>query len=129
MPCSTMVTWSCEPQLHEQLSLQAFTRQSVSHHHHPGNNFRLADDLMEPFRPLVDRMVVKLIKIGEIDVTPETKKMLASLTTVDMVTEAGTSPLSTCLLRLATSLARAFETGQARLDFPIRPLPLEMPDH
>lgn len=99
------------------------------HHHHPGNNFRLADDLMEPFRPLVDRMVVKLIKIGEIDVTPETKKMLASLTTVDMVTEAGTSPLSTCLLRLATSLARAFETGQARLDFPIRPLPLEMPDH
>lgn len=31
------------------------------HHHNQYNPFRLADDLMEPFRPLVDRKVVELL--------------------------------------------------------------------
>lgn len=32
------------------------------HHHHRGNAFCLADDLMEPFRPVVDRAVVQSIR-------------------------------------------------------------------
>jgi CRISPR-associated protein Cas1 len=96
---------------------------------HQGNPLCLADDLMEPFRPMVDLMVFRLVGQGVSDVTPEAKRALAMLTAADMRTARGTTPLATCLERLATSLAQSFETGKPDLDLPIAPLPLEMPMH
>lgn len=104
--------------LHPSLGLQ-----------HQGNPLCLADDLMEPFRPMVDLMVFRLLAHGVAEVTPEAKRSLAGLTAADMRTARGTTPLATCLERLATSLAQSFETGKPDLDLPIAPLPLEMPTH
>lgn len=98
------------------------------HHANRGNSMCLVDDLMEPFRPLVDCIVARLVAAGESEVTPSVKSALAHMLSLDMVTDRGTTPVSTCLERLATSLATAFESGKPELELPERALPLEMPE-
>lgn len=95
------------------------------HHSNRLNPLALVDDLMEPFRPVVDMIVLRLIERGENEVRPEAKRELAMLLSLDFPTTAGTTPLSTCLERLAISLVRAFESGKADLEFPLAPLPLD----
>ena len=92
------------------------------HHHNRANAMCLVDDLMEPFRPLVDCIVVRLVQAGYTEVTPQTKRALAGALTLDMETERGTTPLQTCLERAAQSLARAYETGKPELVFPGPPV-------
>ncbi|MEA1674364.1 type II CRISPR-associated endonuclease Cas1 [Nitrospirillum sp. BR 11163] len=96
------------------------------HHANRGNPLCLVDDVMEPFRPLVDALVVDLVRQGVDQVTPEAKRQLAALLLMDMATSRGTTPLATCIVRLATSLALAFETGQPDLELPLTPLPLDL---
>ena len=43
------------------------------HHSNDGNAMRLVDDLLEPFRPIVDLKVWQLQRAGEVQVTPETQ--------------------------------------------------------
>lgn len=82
------------------------------HHANRGNAFALADDLIEPFRPLVDALTVKLVGRGCTAVAPEAKRAFAGLIAVDLPGEAGTTTVSTAALRAAQSLARSFETGR-----------------
>lgn len=96
------------------------------HHSNRSDHLRLADDLMEPFRPLVDYLVVRLRAAGVESVTPDAKHRLALVTSLDMSTVSGRSPLGICLERLALSLAKSFETGTVELDLPIAPLPLDL---
>ncbi len=97
------------------------------HHHNRANAMCLVDDLMEPFRPLVDLFVVRLVAAGHREVGRDTKAFLASVVVLDMRSNEGTTPLSTCLVRLAGSLVRVYEGDRDRLEFPLEPLPLEMP--
>ncbi len=92
------------------------------HHHNRANAMCLVDDLMEPFRPLVDAAVVRLVRAEYEELTPETKQKLVQVLTIDMATDRGTTPLQTCLERAAQSLAQAYETGQPDLVFPGQPL-------
>lgn len=96
------------------------------HHRNRANDMALVDDLMEPFRPLVDLAVARLAGRNVSEVTPEAKRTLANLAFADMRTSSGVTPLSTCLTRLAVSLAQAFENGEAKLELPLAPLPLEL---
>ena len=88
-------------------------------HRHPHNSMPLADDLMEPFRPLVDIKVLDIIRSGITQVTPEAKRMLAAILLSEETTAAGHTPVSTCMVRLAASLADSFLTGEPVLEFPI----------
>lgn len=97
------------------------------HHQHRANDMCLVDDLMEPFRPLVDLLVARLVETDEPAVTPRTKRALAAVTALDLRTLQGTTPLATCLERLAVSLGQSFETGKPALELPLAPLPLELP--
>lgn len=97
------------------------------HHSNQYNDMCLIDDLLEPFRPLVDLTVARLVAAGTVEVTLEVKRQLAGLTAIDMATELGTTPLGTCLERLAVSLAQAYESGTPQLSLPLAPLPLELP--
>lgn len=94
-------------------------------HRQRGNAFALADDLMEPFRPLVDLLVRDLIRGGFDGVNRETKPQLARILVTDMSTGDGVSPVGACLTRLTLSLARCFAGEQKKLDLPRRALPLE----
>ena len=96
------------------------------HHRHRANDMCLVDDVMEPFRPLVDLQVARLFEGGTVEVNRTAKEALAGLTAADMQTARGVTPLGACLERLATSLGQAFETGVAKLDLPLAPLPLDL---
>lgn len=91
------------------------------HHANQGNAFALADDLMEPYRPLVDRMVLNLMRSGQEEVNPKTKGRLAELGTLDLETSEGLSPVSVQISRLTQSLASTFLTGEVLLDLPRPP--------
>ena len=94
-------------------------------HRQRGNSFALADDLMEPFRPVADLLVHDLVDQGIEVVDSNSKPELARILITDMSTSVGASPVRLCLQRLAQSLARCL-AGEARdLDLPRRTLPLE----
>lgn len=93
-------------------------------HSNRGNALVLVDDLMEPFRPVVDREVHRLKEKLILEVTSEAKAALAKIMVIDLVTEEGLSPLMTCLERLAVSLAKAFAGETDRLSLPQAGLPL-----
>lgn len=94
-------------------------------HRQRGNAFALADDLMEPFRPLADLIVHDLVRKGVCQVDRTSKPALARILVTDMSTKEGASPVGLCLERLALSLARCFAGQAQRLDLPRRALPLE----
>lgn len=105
----------CASGLHPTLGL---------HHANQGNAFALADDLMEPYRPLVDRMVLNLAREGKTEVDSDTKAVLATLGTLDLDTAEGTSPLSVHAARFVHSLAKSFAAEAVDLDAPRPPPPL-----
>lgn len=88
-------------------------------HRHPHNAMPLADDLMEPFRPAVDLVVHGLIGAGVTEITPDAKQHLVGVLTAQETTRAGRTPLSTCLIRLAASLADSFISGVPALELPL----------
>ncbi|ODT66195.1 MAG: subtype II CRISPR-associated endonuclease Cas1 [Pelagibacterium sp. SCN 63-23] len=91
-------------------------------HRNRANAFALADDLMEPYRPLVDQVVLNLARDGTIDVSPEAKQALAGIATLDLAGPLGISPLSVQVQRFVHSLAQSFETGRAELDLVAPPV-------
>jgi CRISPR-associated protein Cas1 len=92
-------------------------------HRHPFNPMPLADDVMEPFRPVVDLETARIIQDLGPEVTTDAKKRLTALLQLDLPTKAGTTPLATCLHRLAGSLADAFQNGTAVLTIPVQEPP------
>lgn len=100
------------------------------HHSNDANAMRLVDDLMEPFRPMIDLEVVSLQAQGELAVSPKTKRALALVLFKDMQTEAGRTPVAVCLQKLASSLAQVLLKQRDALELPqpYRPLPAEAPN-
>ena len=97
------------------------------HHANRGNAFALADDLVEPFRPLVDALALRLAAKGFDTVEPATKRAFAGLIAVDLPGAEGVTTVTVAAQRLAQSLARAFETGDAAaLAPPLPPTPIEI---
>lgn len=100
---------------------------TIGLHHSNGNNaMRLVDDLMEPFRPVIDLKVWQLHRAGETQVTPETKRALVRTLYEDMQTSAGATPVIVCTQKLAISLAQVFLAERDKLDLPLPGLPLSL---
>ena len=87
-------------------------------HANRANAFALADDLMEPYRPVVDHMVLALSADGIEHVSSEAKRILATVSTVDLCQTDSVSPLGVQVQRLVHSVATSFETGTADLRLP-----------
>ena len=61
---------------------------------------------MEPFRLMVDAIARRLAREeNEGTLSPEQKRLIASVLQQDLMTEKGASPVVNCLARLAQSLA------------------------
>jgi CRISPR-associated protein Cas1 len=90
-------------------------------HSHRGNAFALADDLMEPFRPLVDSAVRTIVATRDTVVDSDAKQRLARLIATDMPLGDGLTPVSVALRKLATSLGQSFEAGKLALALPTPP--------
>ncbi len=88
------------------------------HHANEGNAMRLVDDLMEPFRPLVDATVRRLSDSGVTALDAGARRELALLGTRSMRTAQGVSPISMVVQRLAVSLAQVYEKKALMLELP-----------
>lgn len=91
------------------------------HHSNQGNAFALADDVMEPFRPLVDCAVKTLIARNGPEVDTKAKQTLARLIALDLPLSDSQTPVSIALGKLATSLGQSFEAGKPSLALPATP--------
>lgn len=90
------------------------------HHSNRGNAFCLADDLIEPLRPLVDARVKQLFDREQYTLDQPTKAALLELLTLDVQCGDQTGPLMVALHRMVASLVKCFEGGGNQLEFPAR---------
>ena len=90
------------------------------HHHNRYNAFCLADDLMEPYRPFVDRVVLEIINEFEdcSELTKEIKARLLVIPTLDVVIDEQKSPLMLSTQRTTASLYDCFEGVSRKLLYP-----------
>ena len=96
------------------------------HHSNDANAMRLVDDLMEPFRPIVDLKAWQLQQNGESHVTPNAKRAMVNTLYDDLPSSMGVSPVMVCMQRLATSLAQVYLGERDKLDLPLPGLPLAL---
>jgi len=89
------------------------------HHRNRGNAFCLADDMLEPLRPLVERAVRALNHAGQTTLDPAGKRELLSLLTATVRVGDQTGPLMVGLHRTMASLVRCIQGQEKRLLLPI----------
>lgn len=85
------------------------------HHHNRYNAYCLADDMMEPYRPLVDRVVKRMITTHDIiDVlNQEMKRDLLSIPTIDVIIDGKSRPLMVAVDQTISSLYKCF-SGESK---------------
>lgn len=89
-------------------------------HRNRYNAFCLADDLMEPYRPYVDALVLNMMQeFGPAEtLQKEHKAILLKIPAMDVMMEGEKSPLMIASQRTAVSLVKCFEGTQRKLLFP-----------
>lgn len=106
----------------------AIARGLVAHGMHPTiglfhdseqNAFNLADDLIEPFRPVVDLHVAKHPAFTEGDLSPADKQALIALLNVDVGMLQGKMSVLSAVEYAVESLGRVYEDGAKELDLPV----------
>ena len=90
------------------------------HHHNRYNAYCLADDIMDPYRPYVDQLVLDLIQCNlEIsDITRDFKMQLLGIPMLDVVINGKRSPLMIAAQQTTASLARCFAGESKRISYP-----------
>lgn len=91
------------------------------HHRNRFDAFCLADDLMEPFRPIVDLYARTLFRNCITKINPESKRKLLELLTFSCELKGQTGPLLVMLERMTASLVRCYEGETKSLAIP-RPM-------
>ncbi len=85
------------------------------------NNYCLVDDLIEPFRPVVDLLVYRIVHETQenlVVLTPSLKKQIYQLAWTDVAVPKGKSPLIKAVEYYAYSLAQSFGNKQNQLCIP-----------
>lgn len=90
------------------------------HHHNRYNAYCLADDIMEPYRPYVDNLVVDLVDRGAdiTSITTEIKQTLLSIPVVDVIISGQRSPLMIAVGQTTASLFRCFSGESRKIIYP-----------
>jgi CRISPR-associated protein Cas1 len=88
------------------------------HHRHRNNPFCLADDLMEPYRPYVDRLVKRLNNAGFDQIDTRAKRELLQLLATPVQLRKGKGPLLVGVHKSAASLAQSILEGKEVLNLP-----------
>lgn len=88
------------------------------HHRNRRNPYQLVDDLMEPFRPLVDQRVRRNAVAWGDDLSAAGKALLADIVNAEVLTPDGTMALHQALARYAYSAAETFLRDRRELWLP-----------
>jgi CRISP-associated protein Cas1 len=90
------------------------------HHRNQYNSYCLADDIMEPYRPFVDKIVCDIVRMNGkfLEMTPKMKQALLSLPATDVQMGGQKSPLMNAVQRTTASLSKCFEGHTRKLLYP-----------
>ena len=90
------------------------------HHHNRYNAYCLADDIMEPYRPFVDKLVVEIVDSGE-DITELSKPLKAKLLNIpvlDVMINNQRNPLMIAVGFTTASLAKCYAGESRKIVYP-----------
>jgi CRISPR-associated protein Cas1 len=90
------------------------------HHHNRYNAYCLADDIMEPYRPFVDKLVVEMTDKGgdSQEITKEAKIQLLKIPVLDVVINGQRSPLMIAAQQTTASLAKCYLGEMRKIAYP-----------
>lgn len=89
-------------------------------HRNQYNAYCLADDIMEPYRPYVDKVVYEIVEMNGkyLEMTQNMKQQLLSIPAMDVMINEEKSPLMNAVQRTTASLAKCFEGTTRKLVYP-----------
>lgn len=91
------------------------------HHHNKYNAYCLADDIMEPYRPFVDRLVLDLIydkSKSELELDTAMKTELLKIPVLDVTIGGNKSPLMVAMQQTTASLYKSMKDKKVNLKLP-----------
>lgn len=91
------------------------------HHHNRYNAYCLADDIMEPYRPYVDRLVLSIIRecgASDLELTKDVKFKLLGIPTMEVAINGKKSPLMVAVTQTTASLYKCFSGELRRIAYP-----------
>lgn len=90
------------------------------HHHNRYNAYCLADDIMEPYRPYVDKLVIDIILSGEdySKLSTSIKSKLLSIPVLDVIVDGVRKPLMIAASTTTASLAKCFDGEIRKVIYP-----------
>ncbi|MDO5524455.1 MAG: type II CRISPR-associated endonuclease Cas1 [Bacteroidia bacterium] len=90
------------------------------HHRSKYNAYCLADDVMEPYRPFVDKMVCEIVS-GNVDISElsqEIKAQLLNIPVLDVIIGGQRSPLMIAVGQTTASLYKCFSGELRKIKYP-----------
>ena len=90
------------------------------HHHNRYNAYCLADDIMEPYRPYVDRLVYDMVKQGAnyAELTKDLKVRLLTIPTLETTIAGKRSPLMVAVGQTTASLYKCLSGELRKISYP-----------
>lgn len=90
------------------------------HHHNRYNAYCLADDIMEPYRPFVDKIVFDIVKQygNTVELNREIKSHLLTIPTTDVIIAGKRSPLMIAASQTTASLYKCYSGELRRIVYP-----------
>ena len=89
-------------------------------HHNKLNPLCLVDDLMEPYRPIIDAIVYEMFDgcdNWDMELTPDAKRDIAGVLTREIKTRSGYSPLITVMQRDVWNFVNSLKEKKNKLDY------------
>lgn len=89
-------------------------------HHNRYNAYCLADDIMEPYRPYVDRLVLNVMESVDdySELTKHIKTQLLSIPVLDVTIRGQKRPLMIAVSQTTASLYKCFKGELRKIDYP-----------
>jgi CRISPR-associated protein Cas1 len=90
-------------------------------HRNQYNAYCLADDIMEPYRPYVDKVVCNIVRMNGkfLDMTTKMKEQLLGIPAMDVMLNNEKSPLMNAVQRTTASLVKCFEGNSRKILYPV----------
>lgn len=91
------------------------------HHHNRYNHYCLADDIMEPYRPYCDAIVIEILNNGEdyTNLNESLKKQLIGIGTTIVNINGENTQLLNAVQKTTASLVKCFNGSSKKLTYPI----------
>lgn len=90
-------------------------------HSNQYNSYCLADDIMEPYRQYVDKLILTIVNNGEdfYELSQSIKKQLLEIATAEVMIDGERSPLMVAMQRTTASVAKCFEGDARKILYPV----------